>query len=73
MQRLNFSSKLDWGTYNISVAKIVSKTIEALILSLKFLSPEVVLCLYKSTIRSCMNYCCHVWAGAPSCYLLDKL
>ena len=31
--------------------------------------------LYKSTIRICMEYCCHVWAGAPSCYfeLLDKL
>ena len=42
---------------------------------LKFLSPEVALYLYKSTIRSCMEYCCHVWAGAPSCYLelLDKL
>ena len=28
-----------------------------------------------STIRPCMEYCCHVWAGAPSCYLelLDKL
>ena len=41
---------------------------------MKFLSPEVVLYLYKSTIRPCMEYCCHVWAGAPSCYLelLDK-
>ena len=31
--------------------------------------------LYKSTIQPCMKYCCHVWAGAPSCYLelLDKL
>ena len=31
--------------------------------------------LYKSTIRLCMEYCCHVWAGAPSCYLelLSKL
>ena len=42
---------------------------------LKFLSPEVALYLYKSTIRPCMEYCCHVWAGAPSCFLelLDKL
>ena len=42
---------------------------------MKFLSPKVALYLYKSTIRSCMEYCCHVWAGAPSCYLelLDKL
>ena len=42
---------------------------------MKFLSPEVALYLYKSTIHPCMEYCCHVWAGAPSCYLelLDKL
>ena len=33
---------------------------------IKFLSPEVVLYLYKSIIRLCMEYCCHVWAGAPS-------
>ena len=41
----------------------------------KFISPEVALYLYKSTIHPCMEYCCHVWAGAPSCYLelLDKL
>ena len=26
-------------------------------------------------MQPCMEYCCHVWAGAPSCYLelLDKL
>ena len=49
--------------------------IESLIRSMKFLSPEVALYLYKSTIQSCMEYCCHAWAGAPSCYLelLDKL
>ena len=36
---------------------------------------QVALCLYKSTIKSCMKYCCHVWAGALSCYfdVLDKL
>ena len=31
--------------------------------------------LFKSTIWLCMEYCFHVWACAPSCYLelLDKL
>ena len=31
--------------------------------------------LHKSTIQWCMEYCCHSWAGAPSCYLelFDKL
>ena len=45
---LSFSSKLDWGTYIISVSKIVSK---------KFLSPEVVLVLCKSTITSYCGRC----------------
>ena len=39
-----------------------------------FLSPDECLYLYKSTIRSCMEYSYHFWAGAPSCYweLVDK-
>ena len=64
-----FSSKLDWSSYIISIAKTASKKIGALIRSMKFLSPETALYLYKSTIRPCMEYCCRVWAGAPSCYL----
>ena len=75
MLGLTFSSKLDWGSYIVSIAKTASKKIGALIRSVKFHSPEVALYLYKSTIRPCMEYCCHVWASAPSCYLelLDKL
>ena len=75
MLGLTFSSKLDWGSYIVSIGKTASKKIGALIRSMKFLSPEVALYLYKSTIRPCMEYSCHVWAGAPSCYLelLDKL
>ena len=75
MLGLNFPSKLDWGSYIISIAKTASKKIGALIRSMKFLSPEVALYVYKSTIRPCMEYCCHSWAGATGCYLelLDKL
>ena len=75
MLGLTFSSKLDWGSYVICIAKTASKKIGALIRSMKFLSPEVALYLYKSTMRPCLEYCCHVWAGATSCYLdlLDKL
>ena len=69
MLGLIFSSKWDWGSYSISIAKTAPKKIVALIHSMKLLSPEVALYLYKSTIRLCMEYCCHVWAGAPSCYL----
>ena len=71
---LTFSYKLNWGS-KISIAKTASKKIGALILSMKFLSYEVAMYLYKSTIHPCIKHCCKVFAGAPSCYLeiLDKL
>ena len=75
MLGLTFSFKLDWGSCIVSIAKTAFKKIGALIRSTKFLSPEVPLYLYKSIIWPCIEYCCHVWAGAPSCYLelLEKL
>ena len=59
MLRLTFFSKLDWGSYIVPIAKTDSKKIGALIRSTKFISPEVALFLYKSTIRPCMECCCH--------------
>ena len=75
MLGLSFCSELDWGSYIVSVSKISSKKIGALIRSVTFLSPEVALYVYKSTIRPCMEYFCDVWTGAPSCHLelLDKI
>ena len=57
MLGLTFSSKLDWGSYIISIGKTAFKN------------------LRKPIIRPCMVYCCHIWAGTPSCNLeiLDKL
>ena len=68
MLELTSFSKLDWGSY-------ASKKIRALICSMKCLSPEVDLYLYKSTILLCMNYCCPILANGPICCLelLDKL
>ena len=52
------SSKLDWDSYIISIAKTASKKIDLfLICSIKFLSPAVALYLYKSTIGNG----CNVW------------
>ena len=69
MLGLTFSSNLDCCSHIFSIAKTVSKKTGALICSMKFLSPEVPLYLCKSTIHPCIEYCCHVWAGAPGCYL----
>ena len=72
---LTFSSKLDWGSYIISITKTASEKTWAFIHSMKILSPEFALHLHKSIIHPSMEYCCHAWAGAPSCYLelLEKL
>ena len=49
MLYLAFSSKLDWGSDIISIAKTASKKIGVLIRSLDFRAPEVAMYLYKST------------------------
>ena len=63
---LTFSSKLDWGSYIVTVVKASFKKIGALICSMKFLFSEVALYLYKSTKWSCMEYFGHVWASVSS-------
>ena len=69
-------SLLNWigGLNIISITKTAFKKIGNLVHSMKFLSPEVALYLYKSIICPCMEYCCRIWASTPSCYLelLDK-
>ena len=69
MLGLTFSSKLDWGSYITSIADTTSKKIEALIRSIVSFSWGCFV------IQPCMKYCCHICAGAPSCFLelLDKL
>ena len=67
---VTFSSKLDWGTYIISIAKTASKKIGAFSMNFNKVSFfEVAVDLYKSTIHPCMEYCCHFCTAAPSCYL----
>ena len=69
-----FSSKLDCCTLVIFIAKTAAKKIAVLIRSMKCLSPEVTLYLYKATLRPCMEYC-SVLGGDPGYSLesLDKL
>ena len=63
---LTISSKSDWGSYIISIAKTASKNIG----TMKFLSPEVALYLCKSTIfpmygilLSCLGWCPQLLLG----------
>ena len=73
MLDLTFCSKLDWDSYIIHIAKTASKKIGAWIHSMKFLSPEVALYLYKSTVQPGMEYCCHIWVVATwYCWISNR-
>ena len=58
------SSKLDWDSYSISIAKSALKKIGALIRSTKFLSPEVAL--------NCINLSyAYVWNAVVTSWLVS--
>ena len=58
---LIFSSKFDWDSYIIFIARTASKKIGAFVCSMKFLSPKVALYLYKPTIRPWMEIFPNIW------------
>ena len=53
----------------MALAKTASEKIRALIRCMRFLSLEFARYFNKSTIRPCMEYYSHIWAGALNCYL----
>ena len=70
-----FSSKLDWGSYIISIGKTAFKKIGALIHSVKFLSAEVALSpllgiitqTTKTNMQDCWSFtCCFSGIFGPS-------
>ena len=65
---LNFSSKLDWVSYIISIAKTASKKIEALIHSCFFLLMLLCISINLPYNHAWSNYC-HVWDSACNCGL----
>ena len=61
MLGLTFSFKLDWDFYILCIAKSASKKIELVIHSIKFVSPEVALYLYKSSTISGLVLVVSTW------------
>ena len=68
---MDISSDLSWGKYISGIAMHVGCLSHAR----KFIPPSALLYLYKTSIRPLIEYCSHIWAGAPDCYLrmLDKV
>ena len=72
---LTISKDLTWNKYITAIAKKASMKVGTLYRAKGYLSQECILHLYKSLIRPSMEYCCHIWAGAPPTVLnlLDRI
>ena len=72
---LTVSSDLSWKSYIQNASKKAAQRIGSLYRASRYLPPESILYLYKATIRPLMEYCCHLWAGAPKTHLhlLDRV
>ena len=72
---LSLSSNLTWKTRIHSLAKHASQKLGFLARARGLFSSSHFLSIYKSQIRPSLEYCSHVWVGAPKCTLclLDKV
>ena len=72
---LNFSNDLTWNEYIKSIAKRAAMKVGSLYRARRYLSLECIIHLYKSLIRPCIEYCCHIWAGSSAVVLslLDRI
>ena len=66
---LAVTKDLSWKPYIQSISKQAAQRIGSLYRASSYLPPQTVCYLYKSTIRPLMEYCCHLWAGAPQTHL----
>ena len=72
---LSISSNLTWKPHINSIAKHASQKLGSLSRVRGYCSPSQLLTIYKSQIRPSLEYCSHVWSGAPksSLHLLDRV
>ena len=72
---ISVSSNLTWKPHIISIAKHASQKLGFLSRARSYFSPSQLLTIYKSQIRPSLEYCSHVWGGAPksSLHLLDRV
>ena len=72
---LSLLSNLTWKTHIHSLAKHASQKLGFLARARGFFSSSHLLTIYKSRIRPSLEYCSHLWGGAPksTLCLLDKV
>lgn len=72
MLGMDVRSDLNPKTYIESVIKTASRKLGVLNKVRRFFTPIQLCLLYKTQVRSCVEYCSHLWDGSAK-YLLDAL
>ena len=69
------NADMKWKSYIQSIALSAARKTASLYRARQHFSSESILHIYKSTIRPCLEYCCHIWGGAPYVHLelLDRI
>ena len=73
---LDISTNVSWERYISGIAKSAFMRVGCLYRAMFLhVPPDAILYLYKITIHPLMEYCCHIWDGAPACHLslLDRV
>src|SRR5678816_4084495 len=64
---------MSWKPHITTVARAASKKLGVLFRLRDFFSSSHLLQLYKGLIRTCMEYCSHIWGGSGFTRLLDRV
>ncbi len=66
---MDIASDLNFGRFIESRAKVAARKLGVLAKVRRYFTPSQLLMLYKAQVRSCVEYCSHIWAGAAKCHL----
>ena len=72
---LTISYNLTWGSHIMNIHRKANRSLAMLRRARRVLSPPALSTIYKSYIRSQVEYCCPIWMGAAATFIksLDRI
>ena len=72
---LTMSYNLNWGTHVMNIHRKANRALAMLKRARRVLNPAALSTIYKSFIRSQVEYCCPIWMGAAATFIksLDRI
>jgi hypothetical protein len=72
---LTISHNLSWGTHVMNIHRKANRSLALLRRARRVLYPVALSTIYKSFVRSQIEYCCPIWMGAAPIFIksLDRI